>query len=368
MAKPIRLPSGNWQIKYVRPNKTRGSKTFPTWNQANDVNKKFLAMIAEGIDPDEKIKTDQATAKARAITLRQLADEFRESKRVKNGSPIANKYKTELKRYVNLADFADRPIGEITAEEVTKWFNELSQVTGKQASHAYTWIKAVFAEAIDRKLITDNPCRIKSAGSFTTQTELPIPDSKQVAIMYELAQGEMKAYLALAVGGGLRRGEIHELRKKNIQVEDRNGKQVVFIDIKKAVEWPTGSKPQQKATKTSNSVRRIPLGQKDSQIIRDHLATMNTIDPEALLFCSDRKSNSYWAANYAYDKLTRIFAEAGWDGSPHRLRAYAATQYGLQGATLAELMERFGWTNVKTAMRYLRSTGREVELLDRLAQ
>jgi len=73
MAKPFKLPSGNWQVKYVRPNGTRGSKTFPTWNQANDVNKRFMAMIADGIDPDQKARDDQTKANAIAKPFRPVA-------------------------------------------------------------------------------------------------------------------------------------------------------------------------------------------------------------------------------------------------------------------------------------------------------
>ena len=367
MGKIYKLKNGTFQIKYVRPNGIRASKTFPNAAVADRVNKKFLALIAEGIDPHQQRIDEQAKAAARSITLRELADEYRESKRSRSGDPLADTYKIQLKRYIDLADFADKPIGEITAADVTTWFNGQSSRKANQASKAYTWIRSVFIEAIERKLITENPCRIKSAGQFTSQAELPIPDVAQMRIMYELAQGEIKTYLAIAAGGGLRRGEIHELRKKHIQIETIGDRQIVYIDIRKAVQRVPGQGSKQSKTKTAGSVRRIALDQIDGKIVRDHLASMNSIDPEALLFCSNRKTNSYWAINYAYDKLKVIFAEAGWNGSPHRLRAYAATQYGME-ANLVEIMERFGWKNPKTAMRYWRSTGREIELLDRLAR
>lgn len=368
MAKPVKLKSGRWRIRPILANGTRISKTFPTRDQADKALKRIEAMVADGIDPTQKARDDQAQAKARAITFREFADEIRESRLSSSGDPLADTYKVQLKRYVNLADFADKPIGEITASDVTTWFIGLSSRTANQASKAYTWIKCVFAEAIDLKLLTDNPCRIKSAGRHKSQAELTIPDVEQMRIMYELAQGEIKTYLALAAGGGLRRGEIHELRKKNIQIETKGDRQIVYIEIKRATQRVPGQEAKQGKTKTSGSVRRIALDQIDGKIVRDHVASMNSIDPEALLFCSDRKTNSYLAINNAYDKLKRIFAEAGWNGSPHRLRAYAATQFGLTGASLVEIMERFGWTSVTTAMKYLRSTGREIELLDRLAR
>lgn len=325
-------------------------------------------MLAEGIDPLQAKKDQQAKANLRSITLRQLADEFRESKRNRLGKPLSESYKTEVKRYVNLADFADKPIVEITPQDISVWFNGLSKRTGNQASKAYSWIKSVMFEAIDREIIVKNPCRIKGAGTFTSSIELPIPSVEQVRIMYEHAKGDYLAVLALEAGGGLRRGEVMELRLKNVQVENQGGRQVVYIDIKKAMKWTKGGVGIVVDTKTPGSVRRIPLDPVDGKIIQNHLASMNAIDPEALLFTSNRATNKYWAEHHSYNYLKKLFAIAGWDGSPHRLRAYAATQFGLTGASAIEIMERFGHRSIKTAMKYQRSTGREVELLDRLAR
>jgi integrase len=364
------LASGRYQVRITDPI-TGDRPSYGTYRVKADAEKRdrqVQSMLDNGIDPKTAEQDRKAKEKIQGLTLRQFADEYRESKRNKYGQPLKDNYKRECIRYVNLADFADKPLREITPQEVRTWFTGLSNRTGNQASKAYSWIKTVFTAAVDERLITDNPCRIKAGGTFTTTRELPIPSTDQVAIMYEHAEGDLKAILALSAGGGLRRGEILELRNKNIQVEQMNGRKVVYIDIKHAVEWKPGGQAVQTTTKTPGSVRRIPLDQIDGQIILEHQKAMNAISPDALLFTSNRTENTHYAMHRAYTGLQKLFAIAGYDGSPHRLRAYAATQYGLKGATAIEIMDRFGHRNIKTAMKYQRSTGREVELLDRKVQ
>jgi integrase len=364
------LKSGRYQVRITDP-ATGDRNSYGTFRVKTDADKRdrqVQSMIDNGIDPKTEARERQAKDKVKGITLRQFADDYRESKRNKYGQALKDRYKRECIRYINLADFADKPLREITPQEVRTWFTEQSKLHANQASKAYSWIKTVFTAAIDERLITDNPCRVKAGGTFTSTVELPIPSRDQVQIMYDNAEGDTRAILALSAGGGLRRGEILELRNKNIQVENNNGRKVVYIDIKHAVEWGSGGKAIQTTTKTPGSVRRIPLDQTDGQIILEHLRAMNAISPEALLFCSDRSANTHYAEHRAYRQLGRLFKLAGYEGSPHRLRAYAATQYGLKGATAIEIMERFGHRNIKTAMKYQRSTGREVALLDRQVQ
>ena len=51
----------------------------------------------------------------------------------------------------------------------------------------------------------------------------------------------------------------------------------------------------------------------------------------------------------------------------HSLRTYAATEFAKLSPTNQELMDRFGHRDIKTAMRYQRTTGRDAELLRKLS-
>lgn len=59
------------------------------------------------------------------------------------------------------------------------------------------------------------------------------------------------------------------------------------------------------------------------------------------------------AANYkkSYDTFRRKLKEVGL--KPHTLRKLAATRLGAQGASEADLLKIFGWSNIQTASNYL---------------
>lgn len=159
------LKSGRWQVRITDP-ATGDRPSYGTFRVKADAEKRdrqVQSMVDNGLDPKTEERYRKAKAKTESITLRQFADEYRESKRNKYGQPLKDKYKKECIRYVNLADFADKPIREITPQEVRTWFTGLSARTGNQASKAYSWIKTVFTAALDERLITDNPCKVKAA-------------------------------------------------------------------------------------------------------------------------------------------------------------------------------------------------------------
>jgi integrase len=106
----------------------------------------------------------------------------------------------------------------------------------------------------------------------------------------------------------------------------------------------------------------VTLPQRVNSVVVKHLATI-PINPDALLFSADPQGTMHWGEWKINKPWERARALAGYTGSFHSLRSFAATQYGLQGATVAELMDRLGHRNVRTAMRYQRTTGREMNLL-----
>lgn len=363
------LPSGKWQVRYTDP-KTGLRPSAGTFTRKADAeirDREIQTMLDKGIDPKLDAGAKREQAKIQAITFREVADGLRETKQNRSGRPLAHKTKTGYISYVNLAEFADKPIKEITAQDIEKFYARESKRAPNQASKAYSWFKTIFKYAIKRKLITEQPCDIEGAGNYTPLTQTDVPEKDQVQIMYEVAQGDLLAILALSAGGGLRKGEILELRKENIQVQNDDGEDVVYVDIKQALTWVNGVATPG-ATKTPGSVRRIPLHPADGAIILDYVKSIPAINKDALLFVSDRALNTHYAQNRIQRKWIKLREVAGYGGRFHSLRAYSATEFGKTGASIIEIMERYGHRNVKTAMKYQRSTGREVELLKRQAR
>jgi integrase len=364
-----KLPSGKWQVRYTDPKTGQrvSGGTFRNKSDAEKRDREIQTLLDNGIDPKLDAGNKREQAKIQAITFRDLAEELRETKLNRYGRPLSYATQRGYISYVNLAEFADKPIKQITSQDIAKFYASETKRAPNQASKAYSWFKTVFKYAIKRKLITDQPCDIEGAGNYTPAKQTEVPTLEQVRIMYESAQGDLLAILALSAGGGLRKGEILELRKENIQVEKKDGESVVFIDIKQALTWVNGV-PTSSPTKTPGSVRRIPLHKADGEIILDYVKSIPAINKDALLFVTDRALNTPYAQHRIDRNWRKLREIAGYGGHFHSLRAFSATEFGKTGATTIEIMERYGHRNIKTAMRYQRSTGREVELLARLAR
>lgn len=99
--------------------------------------------------------------------------------------------------------------------------------------------------------------------------------------------------------------------------------------------------------KTSNSARAIPFD--FSEEIRDAVV--------AFFFYEDAFEPSRSAVNRRVD---RVLERAGWSTErtyPHALRATAASWHAYRGLAAPALQSLFGWSDLTTAMKYIRLSG-----------
>jgi len=214
-----------------------------------------------------------------------------------------------------------------------------------------------------RSWISASPCAIET-GSAYTPTEPAAPTRAQVQIILESTKPPFNAVIALAAFGGLRKGEILELRRKDVEVIKEGEERWIQISVARGVVWDRGKAIVRKP-KSEAGIRTLLLPLSVSELIIKHLAQI-PIDPEALLFRKGETGNKHWG-EYDLNPIWRqVRALAGFNGRFHSLRAYAATEFAKLNPTSQELMDRFGHRGIKTAMRYQRSTGRDAELLRKL--
>ena len=171
-----------------------------------------------------------------------------------------------------------------------------------------------------------------------------------------------QAVIALAAWGGLRKGEIFALERQDIKTETLEGETQITVSITKAVEWVKGQQPKQGQTKWDTGDRSVILPPRIHEIVNRHLKTV-AINPDALLFPRKPGVNEYWREYQLNPHWRKVRELAGFTGHFHALRNFALTQYGITGATLIELMARGGHSDVRAAMRYQRTTGRETDLV-----
>jgi integrase len=126
-----------------------------------------------------------------------------------------------------------------------------------------------------------------------------------------------------------------------------------------------GVKPIVRGPKSSAGIRSLFLPEAAGGILLEYLTEVPSGE-EALLFsreCDGRTHLGEYDLNPSWRKSRSI---AEFRGRFHSLRAFAATEFAKANPTAAELMERFGHKDIKTAMRYQRTTDRELELLKRM--
>jgi integrase len=255
------------------------------------------------------------------------------------------------------------PIRSITRQEIENWRAPEIKRAPNQTVKAYKHLKTLMTWAQKRSWIAVNPCEIER-GSAYTPSEPIAPNTNQVQIMLESASDQFRVIIALAAFGGLRKGEILELRRKDFELIEDQGERWVRVAVTRGVVWDRNQAIVRKP-KSDAGVRSVLLPLSISDLVIAHLRTIG-IDPEALLFTRKSGPNEHLGEYDLNPWWRKVRALAGFDGRFHSLRTYAATEFAKLGPTNQELMDRFGHRDIKTAMRYQRSTGRDAELSRRL--
>jgi integrase len=358
--------SGNYSVRYSDPQGIRRTipGTFRLLAQAE-----FKLLEIRGSIESGTWRVDNALQAGdldpKTLTLRGLASHWRSQRVSSKGTPLSPTTLNEYQRLIEntLKPLAHRPIREITRQQIETWRTPELKRAPNQTVKAYKHLKTLMTWAHKRSWIAENPCDIER-GSAYTPTEPPAPTRAQVQIMLESARDPFNVVIALAAFGGLRKGEILELRRKDVEVLKEGEERWIRISVARGVVWDQ-TKAVVRKPKSDAGIRTLLLPLAVSDLIVKHLARI-PIDPEALLFGKGVNGNQHWG-EYDLNPLWReVRALAGFSGRFHSLRTYAATEFAKLNPTSQELMDRFGHRDIKTAMRYQRSTGRDAELLRKL--
>jgi integrase len=358
------LPSGRYQLRYTDPNgNSKSAGTYGTKALAE----RALANISRAIDNGsyrERQGVYDGDLDPKTITLQELGTHWRRLRRNRRGQPLSPNTLADYERLVAvvLEPLSSKPIREITTGQIEKVWEPESRRAPRQANAAYKHLNTLLTYAVRNHWLQENPCTIEGANVYVPDQQPDAPDLEQVEIIENETAEPFRTVVTIAAWGGLRKGEILELRRKDIeQVIDPAGATWLIVNISRGVVWDFGE-ALVRVPKTPGSIRKVTLPQRVNSILVKHLATI-PINPEALLFSSDPQGTKHWPEWKINKPWGRARALAGYEGSFHSLRTFASTQYGLQGATLVEIMDRGGHRNARTAMRYQRTTGRETTLV-----
>lgn len=363
------LNSGNWRVRYTDPNGNpqKGRVTFSTKREAEKELSRIRLAIETGTwHIDETPQAGELDPKT--ITLGQLATAWRKQATNSQGRRLEAKTLNEYERLVNstLARFKDKPIRQIQTQQIETWrAKELEREVYRQTNSAYKHLKQLMNYALEKRWISANPCTLKRAGVYKSQQPI-IPSTQQVELMLEIAPEPLKTLIAIASEGGLRKGELLELRRKDIDLKPVKGSRAVLVKVSRSVQWVAG-KPVSKSPKSSNGVRGVLLPDQASELLRAHMRRVD-INPEALLFTRGADPLEHFGQFQLRTLWDKVKTQAGYQGRFHSLRAYHLTQYAITGATTKELQDRAGHATPQMVMVYQHNIGREAELVAKLNQ
>lgn len=339
-----KLPSGRWQARYRNRSGTLTSapRTFSTKTEARNWLTTTEADRLKGawIDPEGGRVTLADYSWAWLESKASLAPRTREI------------YDQQLRLHI-LPPFAEEtpglgelPLSRITPELVRAWY--AAMVTGHGASVAakgYTRLRQILRQAVEDDRIAKNPCRIHRGGvehhpeqRFLTLEEL-----------YRLAGCMPDRYRALVLTaglGGLRRGELHALRRGDVDLANET-----IAVRRKRIRLASGEVIED-GPKSTAGRRVVALPRQLVDELRLHLETFCPPEPDAYVFTS-ADGLPLEASNFRYRVWLKATKEAGFEGLRlHDLRHTAGTLAARTGATTKELMARLGHASPNAAMIY----------------
>lgn len=366
------LPSGRVRARYHGPDGIRYSapRTFDTLTDARGWLAGRRVEIDNGTWAAHKAQSEATATKTRTITFAEYAEHWIAT-RTRKGEPLRPRTAAEYRRLVGgpLSQFADARLVGISPEAVRVWFSSLVEAgTKTQAARAYELMKSILTTAVEDGRLTVNPCQIKGAASASTGRKVEPPTAAELQTILDTISPQYRAAVVIAAWGGLRYGELTELRRKDVEVMTDADETVIAVKVSRAVTKITGTGFVIGRTKSEAGVRTVVLPPHVNGIVEKHLRDYCSRFPESLLFPA-ADGVTHLSQTSFYKHWTKARAAAGRSDMPwHALRHYGATRAALAGATLRELQERLGHSTVSAAMRYQHTAGRDAELAKRMSE
>ncbi len=372
-----RMRSGRWQARFTVPldhpsgrggqivtaphtfePNTYGREAAGDWLRAEE-----LRLNAEGASwrtLAEHAEADRIrTAAETAPTFAEYAEVWLRARKVR-GHPLQEStkrgYLIWLGKYVQ-PTFGEMPLDTITAADVVRWYEGLPHDKGKTVRECYALAKAIMKSATAADGVLPgavNPFTIDGAGSIGKRADkrTEVIEDADLDLILATIRPEWRAMIALALGCGLRFGEIVALRRSDVDLRARPP----VVRVRRAVGTGPGGKRYEKEPKSRAGIRdqRIPQGV--GKVLTEHLRTY-VAGRDGLLFPGP---SGDWLQPTRFRDLV-----GGWRdvreavGRPinfHDLRATGATRLAQKGAHVAEVQAFLGDSSSQAAERYVRAT------------
>lgn len=198
----------------------------------------------------------------------------------------------------------------------------------------YRLLRTILSTAVEDGLIAANPCAIKGAG-VEPEDERPLPTLGEVYELAATVKPQFRALVLLAAFGGMRRGELLALTRRDIDLLHR------AVTVRLQRQEIKGGSHLVGPPKTDAGRRTLVLPAGLIPEIEAHLDAWVAPEPDAPLFAGARGGPVrlvVWQRDW-----TRARRALGLEGVRlHDLRHVAGTMAAATGASTKELMHRLG--------------------------
>ncbi|MDN5978438.1 tyrosine-type recombinase/integrase [Acidipropionibacterium jensenii] len=288
-------------------------------------------------------------------------------------------YRSKLKVSI-LPVLGDRFISDVQRGDIRSWWIELcagtnppnlkkgkiTKRTNGQTRGAYMVAQTMWRWFVEQEWCSVSPVHLPGAAVYQPSKKMAAKDRVKVATpaqVRDLAYAmptDLQVAVWLAAWCQLRQGEMLGLKRGDIDLK------AATIHVSRSIERPEGGGLKEGPTKSEAGDRVVSIPESILPILRDHLAVHTGPGKRALVIHDDEGD---WVHPTAFGKIwTKAAADAGLPGFRyHDLRHTGLTIFAQQGATLAELMNRGGHSDVQVALRYQHaSLERDQELTAKL--
>jgi integrase len=253
----------------------------------------------------------------------------------------------------------------ITREQVKAWYSRF-RAPAVAKKHHYELLRAIFNGVVDDEWRETSPVRIKGAAKVIKRPAGDLPTPLQI---HELADAmptpKYRTMVLISAWCGLRFGETTELRAKDIVLGD-DGLPLV-VKVRRAVTRVDGTYVTG-PPKSDAGVRDVVI---PPHIRRDLAAYLGSLPagPDVLLFPATQNPKAHMSPSALYKPYYLARAKVGLPGLRwHDLRHFSATEAARAGATVAEIMARYGHSTYAASMRYQHAaSGRDEVIAERLS-
>jgi integrase len=353
--KPRKLASGRYQARYLPYRGATKYKTAPhTFRTRAEANKWLLlteAKIALGeyVDPELGLKP-----------FREYADGWVATRVLDRSTRAAYNYRLGKFVYPNLPDEGWTPIGQMGPDDLRRWHSKLDHIKPTQAT-VYRLVRSIFATAVEDGIMKKNPCSIKNAGRHeAAEREVALAaDIIRAALLMPVRE---RLWVILACWGGMRRGELAGLRRRQIDIENQT---IKIGPTRVAVH---GRYIDKETGKSKRAKRPVILPKTVMDLVVAHLDEHVGPGPNDRVFTGIRDRSGPIVVESLYAHWHKARAAIGRpDLRMHDLRHSGSTILSIGGATVKERMAWGGWATAEMALRYDHATDpRAVKNAERL--